>query len=509
MSALPHPNAADYQDWLGVTEQVGFITGEVADHALHILFPPEVVFDPVQWARDHGIFLWSKQEELLQSIADHKFTACRACHEVGKSFAMAVAILAWIDTYGADAFVVFTAPTYPQVDAIIGRELRDMVDSLGLEHIEVLQSNEIKYKGKMRGYGRKPADHNPAGLSGIHARYPFVVIDEGGAVPKTIFTGANTIAGNQNARVVTIGNPDNPATHFFTLFDPASKWNTLKIDAFSSPNFTDEVVPKAVAEVLLHPDTEREWAHEWGEQSALYASKILADFPLTNAQAVYSFELIGVAFGEVSRDGLARCLCLDVAGKGKDEAIAYAIRAPRRGSSDHRFQVTEEFQYDQNDNMELADRAHMWWRANRQAFVVVDANGIGEGVYSRLKQLGVKVYAFYGQQMPNDKKTYINARAESAFQTARAIKQDEIVLPMYDDVLRGELSSVIWKFGDKNRFKLVSKEEMAEQGLSSPNRHDALSMGVWRLGLGKVRRKAPPKDLANPVSVAGGDSYGH
>lgn len=451
----------------------------LTDQVMGSVFPAPIVFDPVKWADDHGIFLWSKQRELLQSVANNKFTACRACHEVGKSFAVAVLILAWVDTYGAEAFVVFTAPTYPQVDAIIGRELRDMVTMLRLEDIEVMESNEIKYKGKQRGYGRKPADSNPAGLSGLHARYPLVVIDEGGAVPKNIFTGANTIAGNKNARVVTIGNPDNPITHFRTIFEPETKWNTLKIDAFSSPNFTGEKIPSRVKDVLLDPETVAEWGIEWGVASALYSSKVLAEFPTTNENAVYSWELIDTCFAETARTSRAKCLCLDVASSGKDEAIAYAIRADG--------DVTEEFSYAKSDLMQLADRAYDWWNnGNRNSFIVVDANGNGEGVWSRLKQKGARVRPFYGQGAPRNKKLYINARAEAAFDTARALKKDEIRLPLHDEILKGELPTVVWEYGDKNKFKLMSKEDMEARGFASPNRVDAVTMGAWELRLGRV-----------------------
>ena len=451
---------------------------ESVEHAMEIIFPPEVVYDPVKWAYDHGIDLWSKQQELLQSIADNKFTACRACHEVGKSFAMAVAILSWVDTFGHDAFVVFTAPTYPQVDAIIGRELRDMVTNLRLEHIEVMASNEIKYKGSMRGYGRKPADHNPAGLSGLHARRPFVVIDEGCAVPKNLFVGANTIAGHKNARVCTIGNPDNPVSHFRTLFEPGTKWHNIKIDAYSSPNFTGERGPEIWEEVLIEPETVEEWKKEWGENSPLFTSKVKAEFPTSSEFSVYDYQLILDAFDETVRDSRAKCLTLDVASSGSDEAIAYAIRA-----NGH---VTEEFAESKSDLMALADRAAMWWRGNRNAVVIVDANGLGEGVYSRLRQLKVRVKPFYAQNSPRDKKTYVNARAEAAYDTARAMRSGAIILPLHDDILRGELPTVMWEFGDKNKIKLMSKEDMAERGLASPNRADALSMGVWILGLGKV-----------------------
>lgn len=448
------------------------------EHVMGTVFAPKPVYDPVKWAHDHGIFLWSKQIELLNNIVENKFSATRACHSVGKSFAMAIAILAWVDTYKHEAFVVFTAPTYPQVDAILGRELRDLITRLNLRDIEVLASNEVKYRGIMRGYGRKPADHNPAGLSGIHAKYPFVVIDEGGAVPTTIFTGANTIAVNPNARVSTIGNPDNPFTHFKKIQQPGSKWKTLRIDAHSSPHFTGEKVPQELLDQLIDQETVQEWKDEWGENSPLYTSKVKAEFPDQVENAIITFEDINKALHDEPLVGIAACLTLDVASSGSDEAVAYQIN--RDGNCDVAFSEKR------SDLMKLADRAHEWWLENQHAFVVVDANGSGEGVYSRLKQLGVRVKPFWGQQAPRNKKLYINARAEAAFDLGRALRKNKIRIQLHDDILQGELPVLVSQMGEKNRFKLISKEELEEQGIKSPNRADALMMGVWHLGWGKI-----------------------
>lgn len=472
------------------------------DNVMASVFAPPPVFDPIAWAEARGIFLWSKQKELLTNIVENKFSAVRACHSVGKSFAMAVAILAWVDTYKHDAFVVFTAPTYPQVDAILGRELRDMITRLGISDIDVMASNEIKYKGKMRGYGRKPADHNPAGLSGIHAKYPLVVIDEGGAVPKTIYTGANTIAVNPNARVASIGNPDNPLSHFRTIQKQGSKWKTMRIDAHSSPAFTGEQIPRDLVDQLIDIATVTEWAEEWGINSALYSSKVLAEFPDQVENAVFSFEDIDAALHDTSPDARTKCLCLDIASSGKDEAMAYVIHQDG--------QVTPAFSEARSDLMDLADRAYDWWKLNRHAFVVVDANGLGEGVFSRLKQLGCRVKGFYGQQTPKDTKTYVNARAEAAFETARAMRTGGLKIPLYDTILQGELPTLVWQFGEKNKIKLMSKEDMAAQGIGSPNRADALMMGVWYLGIGRARKKLNQgKNLANIETVPGGAAYGH
>jgi hypothetical protein len=47
-------------------------------------------------------------------------------------------------------------------------------------------------------------------FQGVHARYVLVFIDEAGGVPKTIFDAVDSVATNVYARVLAIGNPDDP-----------------------------------------------------------------------------------------------------------------------------------------------------------------------------------------------------------------------------------------------------------------------------------------------------------
>src|SRR4051794_5068256 len=94
--------------------------------AADLLFPkPNTVLrDPVGWVRDRlGEFMWSKQREVCQSVVDHRYTAVKSCHDSGKSFTASRLAAWWLDVYPGKAFVVTTAPTTAQVEAILWREI--------------------------------------------------------------------------------------------------------------------------------------------------------------------------------------------------------------------------------------------------------------------------------------------------------------------------------------------------------------------------------------------------
>src|SRR5690348_16969390 len=83
---------------------------------------------PDVWAWERAkSFVWSKQREILASVRDNRLTAVRSCHGIGKSHSAALLAAWWIDVHApGEAFVVTTAPTFPQVRAILWRYIRQL-----------------------------------------------------------------------------------------------------------------------------------------------------------------------------------------------------------------------------------------------------------------------------------------------------------------------------------------------------------------------------------------------
>ena len=133
---------------------------------------------------------------MVQSVVDNRYSAFKASHDVSKSHTMSRLALWWIDVHPpGEAFVVTTAPTTPQVEAILWRYM-------GIAHKKAGLPGRITLDAKwyigneLVAYGRKPADYDPAAFQGIHARYVLVIIDEAGGVPKSIFDAVDALATN-------------------------------------------------------------------------------------------------------------------------------------------------------------------------------------------------------------------------------------------------------------------------------------------------------------------------
>jgi hypothetical protein len=142
---------------------------------------------------------------MAQSVVENRYSAFKASYDVSKSHTMSRLALWWIDVHPpGEAFVVTTALTIPQVEAILWRYMGNAHRKAGLPARITLDARW--YIGnELVAYGRKPADYDPAAFEGIHARYVLAIIDEGGGVPKSIFDAVDALATNIDARVVAVG----------------------------------------------------------------------------------------------------------------------------------------------------------------------------------------------------------------------------------------------------------------------------------------------------------------
>ena len=79
---------------------------------------------PVEFVREMlGGEPYSKQEEVLRSVAESRRTSVVGCNGSGKDWAAARAVLWWLHTRSPSKAVV-TGPTSRQVDHIVWNEIR-------------------------------------------------------------------------------------------------------------------------------------------------------------------------------------------------------------------------------------------------------------------------------------------------------------------------------------------------------------------------------------------------
>lgn len=437
--------------------------------------PHKYLNDPAGWAKDVlGLHLWSLQREIAECVRDNRYTAVPSCHDSGKSFLAAVLVAWWIDVHPiGSAFAVTTAPTTAQVEAILWREI-------GRMHKRGNLAGRLTLDAKWRindqadglvAYGRKPSDYDADAFQGIHERHLLVVLDEANGIPKILWDAVDSIATNEGARVLAIGNPDNPASHFATVCKPGSGWNAIRIDALKTPNFTGEWVPEEIRPLLISPTWVKERKKRWGMRSPLYISKVRGRFPDVSDETLISPHLIEAAQHRTLRPTGNVQFGVDVARFGDDETIVMKNHGGHLRCVYHSYG---------NKTTKTAGVVMRFLREeNYAATVVVDGIGIGAGVVDLLSEADMPVEDFLGYGKANDPEKYANARAEGYWQLRQLFVDYEIDIDPDDDQLAAELGAIQWTTDSKGRIVIERKEDYKKRmHASSPDRADAAMYAV-------------------------------
>lgn len=449
--------------------------------ALGIPENAELAAAPVRWVGDVlGEFCWSKQVEILESIRDNRYTAVHSCHDSGKSFISSRAGCQWLDTR-PDPFLVSTAPTWKQVNSILWREMRKAHKKGNLRGRINLDAEWYENGDELVAFGRKPADYDQAAFQGIHALNVMVVIDEAGGVDKSIFDAVDSLATNVRARVLAIGNPDDPSSHFAEICKPGSGWNVIHISYDDTPAFTDEEVPDYLYDLLISPEWVEERKRRWGEKSPIYISKVLGLFPEITDDTLLTPAMIRRAqdrdLAEEVKHTPGR-LGVDVARFGDAKTAIYRARGGRirRVKIMHKADTMETAEFvNFNLNMHPGERAS------------VDVIGVGGGVFDRLRAPAPRgfgrddVQEFNSSENAYDNERFGNRRAEAYWHLRDLADDGELDLPGdgEDDDLAAQLGSIKWKLMG-GRIYIESKEDMKERGMPSPDLADAAAMAAWR-----------------------------
>jgi hypothetical protein len=450
--------------------------------------------NPALWAKERlGVTVWSKQKEILESVRDHSETAVHSCHEIGKSFTAALTACWWLDTHDpGTAFVVTTAPTQPQVEAILWREINRMHQKGDLPG----RTNLTEwYMGKeLVGLGRKPSEYNHSAFQGIHARYFLVIIDEACGVPKQIWDAASTLAANEHGKMLAIGNPDDPISEFAENCKEGSGWNTIGIGYADTPNFTKEgeSLPKEITEQLISPRWVESRRKKWGEESALFISKCEGKFP-TGADP----------FSTIPMSMVSKCRFLDLpeaepieagidVGAGNDRTIIYERRGRRAG------RVAEFVDNDPMRTVGLLCEKLREWDITR---VKIDSIGIGWGIAGRIKELSsrhnsssqtthsaeVVPVNFASRPSPGKERKYLNKRAEVWWEIGRENSRMQTWdLSTVDEDVIAELTTPRYELLDSyGKIKIEPKEEIRKRlDGASPDKADALLLAFIETTVG-------------------------
>ena len=434
---------------------------------------------PVRFAGDVlGVDVWSKQEEVLEALKDHRRVVVKSGNGLGKGFSAAVAIL-WFLACHDPSVVLSTAPTFRQVRHVLWREVHRRYNqarySLGGRLLDTrLEMSEGRFA---LGLSADSGDE----FQGFHSPNMLIVVDEAEGVSEPIYEAIEALMTSENCRLLMIGNPTTMSGTFRRAFyEDRELYRAVTISALDSPNVTE-------GKTVIRGLTTKRWVEErrkvWGEENPLYQARVLGEFPDQGEDTLIPLSYIEAAVisvGARSNDGGDPeehppdpdvsldpvVIAVDVARFGSDKSVILRRRGKR---------VDEVQTYRGMDTMKVSGRVVDAIRAWEPQEVLVDEVGIGAGVVDRLREQGFRVQGVNVGRPAQDSEHYANLRAEGYWNLRQLVLDGQLEIPA-DNELVGQLAALKYTFNSLGQLVMESKEDMRRRGVPSPDKADALMM---------------------------------
>ncbi|MCD8349614.1 MAG: hypothetical protein LUC93_03285 [Planctomycetaceae bacterium] len=418
--------------------------------------------DPVLWCRDIiKLEPTAQQKEFLTALAQPGArVAVRSGHGTGKSTALAAGGL-WFVSTRKDALVPCTAPTAHQLQDVLWREYRRLLNRMNDFWRGQFSVNADRItRGSSMVVGRTARPENPDALQGFHAPEILFEIEEAAGVAEPIFEVARGALSTPSARVALAGNPTRLTGYFHNAFHGArDTWTRLQFSCLDSP--------------LVDPSYATDIAAEYGEDSDMYRVRVLGDFPKAGLYNLISLDLVERAMATTlplhSQDHAPIIIGVDPAWLGTDRSVAVL----RQGML-----ARVLFAVRGVDTVKLADLVARRAEQERPDAIFVDQTGVGAGVYDQLRRTGQNVVGIAFSQSPIDTDRFVNKRIEMWWNMKEWLEQGPALEQNND--LRDDLIGPEYFHTNTGKMQLESKDDMRKRGLASPDLGDALALTFAR-----------------------------
>ena len=446
---------------------------------------------------------WSKQIELMNAVRCHPYTIAKSCHGVGKTFSLADIVIWFLQCFRPSK-VLTLAPTYRQVETILWGEIRAKVQSAKVPLGGDLLQTRWNMGPDHYALGMSPRvdntdDDQGTRLQGHHAKYVLVIFDEAAGIIPILWETKEALLSGGFARFLAVGNPTS-ATAPFGREWKSGRAHKISIDLWDSPNFVaNGVTSLTKLEALTEAKLDRmtlpvpqlstpRWAwnelKRWGKNTAYFHVRVEGKFPTVSKDDL------------ISLDWLEACLGTDPGGAGDDYDCVMGVDVARYGDSSNvilvlknRILVHKEC-YTGQDTTYTAGLVCKRLREFECDAVIIDADGIGAGVYDQVATQvgdGMKCVPieYHGGAAAQDPQRYMNQRSQAWWHAREIIQRGGVRLVDEGDLFH-QLSAIKYRWSVGEQIVVERKEEMRKRGLPSPDEADALVMALWGLTEGEV-----------------------
>ncbi len=369
---------------------------------------------------------------------------------------------------------ILTANNVEQIRSVVWKEIKDILPKVFHRHpwlsayfiIETKRFYAKGYKDQWFVMPRTAPTHKPEGMAGMHRPWLTYLVDEASGYSDAVMNVIEGALTDDRNRLMMMSQGTRPIGRFAEAFGKFKElYSSFRLNSELSPL----VKKKFIRECLIKYG---------GHHSPEYAIRVLGLHPdnlsgyLLPATWIRDCQEIEVT--HLSAWGWV-LLCDVSDGVGRDSSII--LYAKVSGYDAER--VVECVYYEEFQNVDPKKFGKMIWQRSLDlpnCTITIDGDGPGRATYLEIEEFGGSVQTIHWGRPCHSiarKKRYQDQRAFSCLRTRNAVLQERIKLPDGEKVVE-QASKIPYKYDDKGRYVILSKQKMQSEGIPSPDIFDCI-----------------------------------
>ena len=415
-----------------------------------------------------------EQQAVMNDVAKFPMVSVKSGHGVGKS-ALESWIIWWYISTRPYPKILCTAPTKHQLHDILWAEVSKWKrNSKSLDKDFEWTSEKIYLKGSQEEwFAIARTSNKPDALQGTHAEHVLIIIDEASGVPDIVFEPVLGSMSTIDAKLLMCGNPTQLAGFFYESHTTKRElYKTHTIDGSKC-----ERVDKNYVQTIIDM---------FGKDSDVYRVRVAGEFPKANPDSFIGLDMIRTE-KKVIDIVESIDLGVDVARYGDDESVV--------ATTYNKSQVERLNVFKHNDTMRLTGQIVNIIKMLNLKYpsiivrVKIDCDGLGVGVYDRLKEVIVEKnlkakaiechFGGKGGKVSYDEPIeYYNSTGIMWGTLRSKLKNNEIIIPNNEELIK-QITNRKYFINSDGTIKLERKEDMKKRNVHSPDRADAVVLSLY------------------------------
>jgi hypothetical protein len=447
----------------------------------------------------------------MRSAVENRRTVVPTTNAIGKSHIAARIVAYFVACHPIGSVkVITTATTFPQVKNVIWPHIRRL-QKLHMPTMGYVNMTEWMLGDPVEAVveGKKPPDEDETAMQGAHKAHMLIIVDEAGGIKPGFGRSLEALTMGPDTHLVVLGNPPiNSEQTWFERCASSPNYNLIRVGYFDTPNHTGEHTgtckscpPGMDEHTVASHLVDRSWVDEviteFGEDSAYYEARILAQFPHDSTSKALPMVWLEQAkanesvWDEEDRDSIR--FGVDIASDGGDEFVI-AKADGWRVTVEHgsRGAVNEDAVHVSGiikDYILTAEKLHAERGIRSPVRVKIDSIGVGWGVVSLLqnwKREGLfraEIVGVNVAESARDKVRFSNQRSEMWWNMRKLIQPDpegnQAVWLDIDTKELAQLNAPTYGNDSRGHTTIEKKVDMKKRGVGSPDRAEAILLAVF------------------------------